>query len=205
MCLCCACFFLFSPASTLGILLSYEQLCWDNSYYCLLVFMIGFHIQYDFLTTVPRTWKGHLPHLISVTVKEHPSLWQQKEDGGGKRGDFFSRRSLDGTLADQCRRAEVHRRTAKSVRRVQSARSLSFHSFVCVTLCYKSLNMYTLIFCFILKSVSLCSLLHFLSSNLIVSPSLVGITSVLLPYKSMFLPALPCWQVTVRASVSVFL
>lgn len=57
-----------------------KQLCRDNSYYCLLFFMIGFHIQYDFLTTVLRTSKGHLPHPISITVKEHQSLQQQKKE-----------------------------------------------------------------------------------------------------------------------------
>lgn len=51
-------------------------------------------------------------------------------------------------------------------------------SLIC--LCY--IIFHTLIFCFILKSVSLCSLLHFLSSTLIVCPSLVGITSVLLSF-----------------------
>lgn len=199
--LCTFFFFLFSPASTLGILLSYEQLCWDNSYYCLLVFMIGFHIQYDFLTTVPRTWKGHLPHLISVTVKEHPSLWQQKKDRGKKEGIFFFFcRSLDGTLADQCRRAEVHRRTAKSVRRVQSGRSLCFHSFFCVTLLSR-VWISTLLFSVLFWSLSPCVAFN-ISCFL---PCWHHLCLAKLPYKSMFLPALPCWQVTVRAFVSVFL
>lgn len=88
-----------STASTL-LVLSYEQLCRDNSYYCLLVFMIGFHTQYDFLTTVPRTWKGHLPHPISVTVKEHPSPWQQKE------GKVRGKRGRNGGSADQRQQPE---------------------------------------------------------------------------------------------------
>lgn len=50
-----------------------KQLCRDNSYYCLLSFMIGFHIQYDLLITVPRTSKGDLPHPINITVNEHQS------------------------------------------------------------------------------------------------------------------------------------
>ena len=55
-----------------------NKLCWDNSYYCLLSFMIGFHMQYDLLITVLRTSKGHLSHPISISVnKHHPTT---KED-----------------------------------------------------------------------------------------------------------------------------
>lgn len=64
----------FSPHS-----LSSKQLCWDNSYYWLLSFMIGFHIHNDLLITVLRTSKGHLPRLISVTVSEHQSPQEQSE------------------------------------------------------------------------------------------------------------------------------
>lgn len=81
MCLRCAC---HSPPLSRCILTS-KQLCWDNSYYCLLFFMIGFHIQYDLLITVLRTSKGHLPHPISITVKEHQSQQQKKERKKGRK------------------------------------------------------------------------------------------------------------------------
>lgn len=73
--LCCAC---HSPTLSLCIPSS-KQLCWDNSYYCLLFFMIGFHIQYDLLIAELRTSKGHLSHPISITVIEHQSLQQKKK------------------------------------------------------------------------------------------------------------------------------
>lgn len=143
--------------------------------------MIGFHIQYDFLTTVPRTWKGHLPHFISVTVEEHPSLWQQKKDRGEKKRGFFFFPPQPGwhpswpvtTCWSARKDGKICAKGAKCKKFVLSL----------ICLCYiifKSLNIYTLIFCFILKSASLCSLLHFPSSALVVCPSLVGITSVLL-------------------------
>lgn len=110
-----------STASTL-VVLTYEQLCRDNSYYCLLVFMIGFHTQYDFLTTVPRTWKGHLPHPISVTVKEHPSPWQQKE------GKVRGKRGRNGSSADQ--RRHLHRGRTKAyfgLSKCQQRQSASYY------------------------------------------------------------------------------
>lgn len=198
-------FCFFSPASTLCNLLSYEQLCWDNSYYCLLVFMIGFHIQYDFLTTVPRTWKGHLPHLISVTVKEHPSLWQQKKDRGKKRGDFFS----PPQPGWHPRWPAMTRWSAQKDGKIGAKGAKKFVlSLIC--LCYiifKSLNIYTLIFRFILKSVSLCSLFTFpvLYFDCLSLPCCHRLCLAKLPYKTMFLPALACWQVTVHGFVSVFL
>lgn len=104
-----------------------------------------------------------------------------KERQGGKKEVifFFFCRSLDGTLADQWGRAQVHRRTAKLVRRVQSARSLCFHSFVCVTL-FSRVWISTLWFSVWFWSLSPCA--HFLSFTLIVCPSFVGITSVLLSF-----------------------
>lgn len=49
-----------------------------DSYYCLLFFMIGFHIQYDFLTTVLRTSKGHLPYSITFTISPHGNKEKKK-------------------------------------------------------------------------------------------------------------------------------
>lgn len=115
-------------ASTLAVL-SYEQLCRDNSYYCLLVFMIGFHTQYDFLTTVPRTWKGHLPHPISVTVKEHVSPWQQKE--GKVRGG----RGRNGSCADQ-RRQPYRWRTKVGLCAFKKLVCLNKYQLKKSTLCY---------------------------------------------------------------------
>lgn len=61
-------------------ILSSKQLCWDNSYYCLLSFMVDFHIQCDLLITALRTSKGHLSHPISITVSEHGSLQEKKKE-----------------------------------------------------------------------------------------------------------------------------
>lgn len=61
-------------------ILSSKQLCWDNSYYCLLSFMVDFHIQCDLLITALRTSKGHLSHPISITVSEHESLQEKKKE-----------------------------------------------------------------------------------------------------------------------------
>ena len=91
MCLRCAC---HSPPLSLCILTS-KQLCWDNSYYCLLFFMIGFHIQYDLLITVLRTSKGHLPHPISITVNERQPQQQEKERKKKKKKRFHC--ILDGS------------------------------------------------------------------------------------------------------------
>lgn len=74
MCLCCACHSTPLPQH----IYSSTQLWQDNSYYCLLSFMIGFHIQYDLLISVLRTSKGHLPHPISITVNEHQAFQRGK-------------------------------------------------------------------------------------------------------------------------------